>query len=127
MTEASRAWAEQARYDLETASAMLTSRRYLYVVFCCQQAVEKALKGLIVERTGEMPPRLHNLPKLAEEAGVEVDERGLTFLSHLTGFYIQTRYPDDLQRLASSATEAVAMRVLQETSQTTEWLLSMLT
>lgn len=67
MTEASRAWAEQARYDLETASAMLSSGRYLYVVFCGQQAVEKALKALIVERTGEMPPRLHNLPKLAEE------------------------------------------------------------
>lgn len=67
MREASRPWAEQARYDLDTAGAMLSSGRYLYVVFCCQQAVEKALKALIVVRTGEMPPRLHNLPRLAED------------------------------------------------------------
>lgn len=49
-------WVEQARYDLETARAMLASERYLYVLFYCQQAVEKALKALIVERTGEFPP-----------------------------------------------------------------------
>ncbi|MCC7291748.1 MAG: HEPN domain-containing protein [Phycisphaerales bacterium] len=99
----------------------------MYGVFCCQQAVEKALKALIVERTGEMPPRLHNLPRLAEEAGIDIDECGLTFLSRLTGFYIQTRYPDDLQRLSSSATEASATSVLKETGKTTQWLLSMLT
>lgn len=37
-------WVEQARYDLETARAMLDSGRYVYVVFCCQQAVEKMIK-----------------------------------------------------------------------------------
>ena len=49
-------WIEQSTYDLETARAMLTSGRYLYVLFCCQQAVEKTLKALIVHRTGEFPP-----------------------------------------------------------------------
>lgn len=49
-------WLEQGTYDLETARAMLASGRYLYVLFCCQQAVEKTLKALIVHRTGEFPP-----------------------------------------------------------------------
>ena len=40
-------WMEQARHDLQTAKAMLAARRYLYVLFCCQQAVEKAIKGLL--------------------------------------------------------------------------------
>ncbi len=55
-------WKEQARYDLETAEAMFASQRYLYVVFCGQQAVEKYLKALIVKKTHEFPPRTHNLP-----------------------------------------------------------------
>lgn len=47
MSSASQQWMEQARYDLDTARAMFDSGRYLYVLFCCQQAVEKALKAII--------------------------------------------------------------------------------
>jgi HEPN domain-containing protein len=56
-----RRWSEQGNYDLETARAMLQSGRFVYVLFCCQQAVEKMLKGVIAKTTGEMPPRIHNL------------------------------------------------------------------
>ena len=34
-------WANRARYDLETARAMLEADRHVYVLFCCQQAVEE--------------------------------------------------------------------------------------
>ena len=43
-------WFELAEYDLETAKAMLTTRRVLYVGFMCQQTIEKSLKGLYVLR-----------------------------------------------------------------------------
>jgi len=36
-------WFESAEYDLQTACAMLETRRLLYVGFMCHQAVEKAL------------------------------------------------------------------------------------
>lgn len=39
---------EQAEYDLETARAMLDAGRFLYILFCCQQAIAKALKALII-------------------------------------------------------------------------------
>jgi len=57
MSETEQGWVDQAQYDLDTARAMLASGRYLYVLFCCQQAVEKALKAAIVRKTGELPPR----------------------------------------------------------------------
>lgn len=57
-------WLDLAKYDLETARAMLETGRYLYVHFCCQQAIEKTLKALIAHQSNEMPPRLHNLVKL---------------------------------------------------------------
>ncbi len=38
-------WLDNAKYDLETAEAMLISKRWLYVVFMCQQAIENWLKG----------------------------------------------------------------------------------
>lgn len=36
-------WLDISDYDLETARAMLFSERYLYVVFMCQQAMEKII------------------------------------------------------------------------------------
>jgi HEPN domain-containing protein len=62
------AWNNKAAYDLETAKAMLDARRFVYVLFCCQQAVEKYLKGAIAERRGTCSPRIHQLVRLAELA-----------------------------------------------------------
>jgi len=36
-------WIEISDYDLDTAEAMLESKRYLYVGFMCHQAIEKQL------------------------------------------------------------------------------------
>ncbi len=36
MNKATQDWIQIAEYDLETAKAMLKSKRYLYVVFMCQ-------------------------------------------------------------------------------------------
>ena len=41
-------WLDIARYDLETADTMLSSGRWLYVVFMCQQAVENLQKACIL-------------------------------------------------------------------------------
>ena len=41
-------WKDIALYDLDTAEAMFQSGRYLYIVFMCQQAIEKLSKGLFI-------------------------------------------------------------------------------
>jgi len=80
-------WMDQASYDLETAQAMLDSGRYLYVVFCCQQAVEKMIKAVIAQVSGEMPPRIHNLIQLAERAGLEPDAQQALLMRELSELY----------------------------------------
>ena len=54
-------WEDIALYDLGTAEAMFQSGRYLYVVFMCQQAIEKIAKGLFVLYTDREAPRTHNI------------------------------------------------------------------
>ena len=46
-------WVERARYDLETAKAMLECQRYLYVAYMCQQAIEKIIKAIIAQQEKE--------------------------------------------------------------------------
>ncbi len=119
-------WADQARYDLDTARAMLTSERYVYVLFCCQQAVEKMLKGVIAERTGEFPPRTHDLMRLADRAGLEPDGEQALLMRRLSEYYTQSRYPDQLSDLLPGLTREHAQDVLSQTEAVLEWLSSML-
>ena len=119
-------WADRARYDLETAKTLLESGRYLYVLFCCQQAVEKALKALIANRTGEMPPRIHNLTKLTDAAGLKPDEERVDFLAALSVFYVQTRYPGEIEVLETAKNRESAVSIVRKTEETIEWLFSML-
>jgi HEPN domain-containing protein len=126
MSSALQHWTEQARYDLDTARAMFKSGRYLYVLFCCQQAVEKELKAIIAARTKGLPPRIHQLMRLAEAAGLEVSGERAEFLRELSSYYIQTRYPEEIKDLASQAKEEEARRVLDHTEEVLQWLNSML-
>jgi HEPN domain-containing protein len=100
MANVAEKWAAQSRYDIETAHAMLDAGRYLYVPFCCQQAVEKMLKALIAKRTGALPPRLHNLMRLAEVAPLTVPEDTAHLFRRLSDFYIASRYPAEMDEAA---------------------------
>ena len=119
-------WADRARYDLDTARAMLAAGRWVYVLFCCQQAVEKALKAIIIARTGKLAPRIHSLPRLAELAGMRPDEARMDFMAELSAFYIQSRYPEEIESLADTASHEKADAALRTAEETVEWLLSML-
>jgi HEPN domain-containing protein len=119
-------WIDQARYDLDTARAMLNSGRYLYVLFCCQQTVEKIIKAIIVRQTNEFPPRIHALIRLAEAADLELTDERAHLLRELSNYYIQTRYPEEIAALASKISESQARRIFNQTEEIVQWLLSMI-
>lgn len=101
-------WIEISKYDLDTAKAMLDARRYLYVLFTCQQAIEKLLKAIVINETKEFPPRLHNLLRLAETAKLNITEEERKFLEKLSYYYIETRYPERREKLAEGLNNKVA-------------------
>ncbi|MCD6334551.1 MAG: HEPN domain-containing protein [Candidatus Latescibacteria bacterium] len=86
-------WLDIAEYDLETAKSMFKSRRYLYTVFMCQQALEKIIKAHYILEKGKEAPGSHNLSYLAGLTALNLDESQLSFFDRLTAFYIQGRYP----------------------------------
>ncbi|MCL2300052.1 MAG: HEPN domain-containing protein [Firmicutes bacterium] len=45
MSDKAQYWLDLADYDIETARAMLQTKRLLYVGFMCHQTAEKALKA----------------------------------------------------------------------------------
>jgi HEPN domain-containing protein len=110
-----KSWLDASRYDLETARALLKSRRYLYVLFMCQQAIEKILKACATVKTGEFPPRIHNLARLGELGAFEFSEEESKLLERLSLYYLQSRYPPEIQALAKKVSRPMAASHLEQT------------
>jgi len=115
-------WLNIAEYDIETAEAMLKSGRYLYVLFICQQAIEKVLKALIVQETEQLPPRVHDLLKLAGLAKVDVTDEEKEFLNKLSFYYLETRYPEQISDLSQSVDNDMGESYLVGSKEMLNWL-----
>jgi len=89
-------WLKQSEYDLMTAKDMYKAGRYIYTVYMCHLAVEKALKALINVSTGKMPPKIHNLIRLLKLASADLTEEQKEFLATINTAAIITRYPEEL-------------------------------
>ena len=89
-TDAER-WLRQAERDLESAESNYRTQVWYVCAFLAQQAAEKALKALIVHQTGQEPPRLHSIQRLADIAGVR-QEMSKEILA-LDDVYVASRYP----------------------------------
>jgi HEPN domain-containing protein len=124
MKNVTRQWLEKVEYDLDTAKAMLTTGRYLYVLFCCQQAVEKALKALYVDQKEEFPPRTHNLLQLADLVAIEITADRDILYRDLGTYYIQSRYIEEIKELSLKVNKTSAKKILDQTEGELKWLLS---
>lgn len=115
-------WVDLSSYDLRTASAMLKTGRYLYVLFMCQQAVEKLLKGLVVKRTRAFPPKTHDLERLATLCSLALTPAQAELLRGLTAYYIETRYPENTRKIARETGKEKSRNYLRQTREIMTWL-----
>lgn len=115
-------WMDIARYDLCTATHMWQTRRYLYVAFMCQQAIEKLLKACYVGQRSDDPPRLHDLLKLAAAVPITLPPDFRLLLARLTAYYIEGRYPNYKQKLSKLTGRAEAQALLRQARRCFRWL-----
>ena len=118
-------WLSCAAYDLETAKAMLNTRRFLYVGFMCHQTIEKALKAVFVTRKpDDALPYIHKLARLANLSGLadEMSEDQLELLDILSPLNIEARYPLHRERLMQSLTLERCKELLHKTEVLYLWI-----
>jgi len=90
-------WLEFATEDLAVGDLALSQSILRQACFHAQQAVEKALKGLLVARSGTYP-KSHSLEQLLLMPGVSEDERQRWQMAcrRLDEYYLPARYADAL-------------------------------
>jgi HEPN domain-containing protein len=94
---------------------LLESRRYVYVLFMCQQSLEKLLKARVTAHTAQFPPRIHSLVRLAEVAALGLPQEDKMLLERLSLYYLQSRYPPEVQALVKRINRSVAVTHLAQT------------
>jgi HEPN domain-containing protein len=115
-------WLRQADYDIDAAEYMFQGGRYLYAVFMCHLAVEKALKGLYFERRKEFPPKSHSLAFLLSEIGVKLPEGHGRFIVKLSEASIPTRYPENLAKVQKEFTATIVEDILTSGKEVISWI-----
>ena len=108
-------WIEKARRDVRAAELVIGEELYDEAAFHSQQAVEKALKALIVAK-GLRAPKTHDIDfllSILRRTGIEVtwDEK----LSNLTRYAVEMRYP------GLSADREEALEALETAKRVVEW------
>ncbi len=90
-------WLDRATEDLIVAHLLLDEEHFSHACFLSQQAIEKAIKALLLHLTGAYP-RTHRLVDLLTKA-VTSDQSLTNFLTDcaiVDQYYIPTRYPDSI-------------------------------
>ena len=91
MKEATRRWLKKAREDLDDTKFSISGSKYNLGGFMLQQALEKALKALHLEKYGRFE-YTHNLVRLS--ADFDMPEKYQRICEILTPLYTGFRYPD---------------------------------
>lgn len=117
-------WIDLSDYDLETAIAMLKSKRYLYVGFMAHQTIEKIFKAYFTSLKNEVAPFSHSLSYIAKKGEFynEFDENLKDFIDQIEPLNIEARYPSYKERLLKSLTEEKCLDILENTKKLQEWI-----
>jgi HEPN domain-containing protein len=115
-------WLRQSEYDISTAEFMYSGGRCFYAVFMCHLAIEKLLKGLLLSKLQELPPKTHNLIYLLDKIGIRPEKNLGKFIAKLNEVSIATRYPEDVEKLQKIFTDDVTKQIISQTKETLEWI-----
>ena len=117
-------WQNLAEYDLETANAMLNSKRYLYVGFMCHQVIEKMLKALYTAQKDKTPPYTHNLKHLASKIDIYeiMPEKHKDTIDILLPLNIEARYPTYKEQLLRSLSNERCIEIIEQTKSLKKWI-----
>ena len=122
-------WLELAKYDLDTASSMFSTGRWFYVIFMCQQAIEKNCKGLYTLYIDDNVPKIHNIKTIVsrfkDKLSIPINEDILQFFDILSAQYLTYRYPDFENKPDTRTDEGEASRIFEKTREVFSWLLTM--
>jgi len=116
-------WRDSSLEDWDVARDLVKKGRTRHGLFFAHLTLEKLLKALVVRRTNDLAPRIHNLVRLAQLADAELIEAQVDTLAEMNAFNLEGRYPEFLTPPPDKAEAKVYMKKAEEIR---TWLMSLL-
>ena len=115
-------WVEGSDRDFIAMNHLFEKGDFHWALFIGHLVIEKLLKALVINKTGELPPFSHNLLRLAEKSEIEFTDEQKDILVTITTFNIQARYDDYKLAFYKSCTKEFTQKWLQEIKGFREWI-----
>lgn len=116
-------WYKQADFDIAAAINMSKSTTYPYAVFFCQQAIEKALKGLYVKKFKRQPEKIHSLVAIAVKLDITIPNSISSTIQFLNAASVSIRYPPDIEELLEIYSKDRVYDIIKRSEEVLEWIL----
>jgi len=111
-------WQDGAIEDWQAADQLITGNKIRHGLFFAHLALEKILKAHVCKFTGKIAPKIHNLVRLAETAGLSLSDDKIDFLDEMSEFNLEGRYPvPSLPQISSQE----ATEYIKKTKEVLEW------
>lgn len=132
-------WLMLSDYDLDTVQVLIDGKRWVYVAYICQQAIERQLKGMYVYHVGKEAPKSHNLGFLFQKIvsseafqancdakQIELMRDGCEDFLVEVMFYYMSDYPFSYKNISGRfVDEKTARELYQNTQKYISWLRSL--
>jgi len=118
-------WIQSAEHDLMAAESLFKSGKYDWCLFIGHLVLEKTLKAIFVQANeNKVPPKIHNLVKLAELSSIQLTDEQKLFLDEVNDFNLETRYPDYKLEFYHRCTKEFALNYFSKIKENFTWLKS---
>ena len=116
-------WIESADHDLDTSNTLFESGKYDWSLFVGHLVLEKLLKAVYVQNNdNKIPPKVHNLVRLAEISNIEIDENKKIILDKISDFNIEVRYPEYKNEFYKLCTKEFAEENINKIKELYQWI-----
>jgi HEPN domain-containing protein len=112
-------WKRSSEEDFAAAESLLQKGHLRHSLFFAHLAIEKMLKAHVTKQTNDLPPRIHNLVRLAEIADLKLDQEQEIFLREFDVYQLDGRYPDIEQVTVDCS---YVKQEVAKAKETIEWL-----
>ena len=120
-------WLDSAKNDLGAAEQLFSAAKYDWCLFIGHLVVEKTLKAYFVySNDNKIPPKTHNLLKLAEAANLSLTEEQKLFLDEVNDFNMEVRYPEYRREFYKLCTREFTEGYFGRMKDFSQWLTSLI-
>lgn len=119
-------WLNGADHDLKAAESLFESEKYDWCLFLAHLVLEKTLKAIFVSKYNKVPPKTHNLVKLAEQSSIDLTAEKKIFFDEVNAFNLEARYPDYKNDFCHSCTKDFTEDYFVKIKENFHWLKSLI-